>query len=177
MNDIKRGILKATGPVTTFSYFQRSGPRLFRHNIAQEQYDQATTDLEQLGIGTVVFFEFPSGNKPLFVKNSPPNIANIWECDTTLESLCSLQEYSENFHMAMPVTISKSMRQYLLRNGHISDEQMEKFYAERQRKKPTFVKKRPLKRWRWCRFITFVKKLCCFVFIFISVKCVCVHQD
>ncbi|XP_072015241.1 uncharacterized protein [Amphiura filiformis] len=108
-------ILQCPGPVILYaSHLGMSHHRL----VSKDEYCQATTHLEELGLGWVVSLNLSNSLTPktVFVKKAPGDVEEILEANPWL--VCDLERYSDSYNMAMSRYVNASIKRKLIELGY-----------------------------------------------------------
>ena len=116
--DVKTVILLFSGPVVTYRAFRQCAPRFVRGSTKQE-YEAAVEQLKpQLGSVMSVRVARIAQAIKVFVKRQP-NAFPSWP----YAHLCKANDYATKFHLPVHKTITKNVKDFLLRQQVITQEQ------------------------------------------------------
>ena len=116
--DVKTAILLFPGPVVTYRAFRQCAPRFVRASTIQE-YQDAVQQLKPL-LGTLLSLRVARSSKPtnVFVKGNR-NAFPTWPC----VHLCQANDYAVKFNLPVHRSISKNIKDFLLHQQAITQEQ------------------------------------------------------
>ena len=114
-DDVKLAILLFPGPVVTFRAFRQCAPRFVRGSTKNEFHDA----LEQLkpDFGSVLSARVARSTQPtkVFVKRQP-NMFATWPS----VNLCQLNDYNSKYNLPLHKSITKNIKDLLLRQNLIT---------------------------------------------------------
>ena len=108
-------ILQCAGPVIL--YASHLGTTNHRIMVTRSDYDQATKELEELGLGTVVSLQLSNAPTPktVFVKKLPADAKDILEANP---GICDFEKYRTSYSMPMSRYVTVSIKKKLIEMGY-----------------------------------------------------------
>jgi hypothetical protein len=118
LGDVKNAILLFPGPVVTYREFRQYAPRFVRGSTKKEYSDAIEEFKPQLGSVIAVRVARTTQPTKAFVKQNP-NVFSTWP----YAHLCQANDYATKFGLPMLKSISRNIKDILLRQRAISQEQ------------------------------------------------------
>ena len=116
--EVKRAILHFNGSLVTLRSFKQTGPGKLR-KIADQEFKVAKNEMHE-AFGKHLEIRVPRSVKKqiIFIKKSPNYIG--WE--NVDPALITREEYDVRFKVACHSSVGNGLKEYLIREGHVSDE-------------------------------------------------------